>query len=195
MINYKVLFNIVMEIQIKFRKGVRLNNTTYINELIVWLKNSGLGCHVGTEFIGALGNGDDHTLICPSLNALSQMLCVRTDFAKQYNSVFNAQKTMEITFGAPVTQQDCIQLNNNAIQWVDQVRHLGNIVHSNLADLPDCKLKQSTFNGSVKRLFATYKGLNQDTMCQIFFGAVVALFMVQQLWDLKSSGFTQCCVH
>ncbi len=60
------------------------------------------------------------------------MLGICTDFAKQYNIVFNANKTMCIKFGAPDTPQDSVYLDNNATQWVDQVKHLGNIVHSNL---------------------------------------------------------------
>ena len=145
-------------------------------------------CHI------ALGYADDLTLICPSLNALNQMLSIYTDFAKQYNIVFNAQRTTGIKFSAPVTQQDCIYLNDNVIQWADQVRHLGNIVHSNLSDLPDCKLKRSTFNGSVNKLFATYKCLNQDTTRQLF-QSYCCSFYGSQLWDLKSAGFTNCCVQ
>ena len=64
----------------------------YIDELIVLLKNSGFGCHVGSEFIGALGYADDRTLICPNLNALTHMLSICTDFAKKYNIVFNAKR-------------------------------------------------------------------------------------------------------
>ena len=75
----------------------------YVDELIVFLKNSGFGCHVGTEFIGALGYADNLTLICPSLNDLNHMLIICTDFAKQYNIVFNAQKAMGIKYGAAVT--------------------------------------------------------------------------------------------
>jgi len=79
-----------------------------IDELIVLLKNSGFGCEVGSEFIGILGYADHLTLICPSLNALNHMLSICTDFGKQYNIVFNAQKTTGIKFDVPVTQQDCI---------------------------------------------------------------------------------------
>ena len=166
----------------------------YFDELIVLLRNSGFGCHVGTQFVGALGYADDLTLICPSLNSLNHMLSICTDFAKQYNIVFNAKKTMGIKFGAPVSQQDSVYLNDNIIQWRDQVRHLGNIVNSNLSDLPDCKVKCSTFNGSVNKLFGTYKGLKQDTMCQLF-RSYCCSFYGSQLWDFKSEGFNKCCIQ
>ena len=45
-------------------------------------------------------------------------------------------------------------------KWVDQVRHLGNTVQSNLSELPDCKIKCSTLTGSVNKLSGDYKGLN-----------------------------------
>ena len=68
------------------------------------------------------------------------MLSICTDFAKHYNIGVIAEKTTGIKFGVPVTQQDCIYLNDNVVQRVDQVKHLGNIVHSNWSDLADCKL-------------------------------------------------------
>ena len=80
------------------------------------LKNSGFGCHVNTGFIGSNGYADDLILICPSLNALNHMLGMCTDFDKQYNIVFNAPKTIRIRFAAPITEQECIYLNDNAIQ-------------------------------------------------------------------------------
>jgi len=39
----------------------------YVKELIVLLKYSGFGYHVGTESIGALEYTDDHTLMSPNL--------------------------------------------------------------------------------------------------------------------------------
>jgi len=166
----------------------------YIDELIVLLNNSGFGCHVGTDFVGALGYADDLTLVCPSLNSLNHMLDICADFANQYNIVFNAKKTMCIKFGAPLTSHEYAYINGNPIKWVDQFRHLGNIVHSNLSDLPDCNTKCSTFNGSVNKLFGTYKGLKQDTMCQLF-RSYCCSFYGSQLWDFKSAGFKKCCIQ
>ena len=90
--------------------------------------------------------------------------------------------------GTPITQQDAVYLGDNTIQWVDQVRRLDNIVHSNLSDLPDYTIKCSTLNGSVNKLFYTYKGLNKDTMCQLFRSYSFS-FYVSQLWNFKTAGF------
>ena len=39
----------------------------YIDELLIKLEKSSLGCYIGDTFIGALGYADDITLISPSV--------------------------------------------------------------------------------------------------------------------------------
>ena len=72
---------------------------------------------------------------------------------------------MVFKFGAPVTQQNCIYLN--VIEWLYQVRHLGNIMHSSLSELPDCELKQSIFNGSVTTYLLPIKIMGPE-ICVIY---------------------------
>jgi len=72
----------------------------YIDELIVLLSKSGLGCHIGPHFVGALGYADDLTLISPSLRALNTMLTICHNFAQEYNITFNSSKTKCINFGS-----------------------------------------------------------------------------------------------
>lgn len=57
----------------------------YIDELINTLKASGLGCHVGQHYIGALGYADDITLLSPCVKSLNEMLIVCSKFAKEFN--------------------------------------------------------------------------------------------------------------
>ncbi len=46
----------------------------------------------------------------------------------------------------------------------------------------------------MNKLFGTYKGLNQDTMCQLY-QSYCCSFYGSQLWDFKSAGFKKCCVQ
>ena len=39
----------------------------YLENLLVILKQSGIGCHINGTYIGALGYADDITLTCPSV--------------------------------------------------------------------------------------------------------------------------------
>ncbi len=42
----------------------------YMDELLVRLSKSGIGCHLGHRFAGALCYTDDLTLLAPSLNGV-----------------------------------------------------------------------------------------------------------------------------
>jgi len=122
-------------------------------------RNSGVGCPTDTEFDGAREYKDDLNALNDNVNHLytpllsNRILCL---------------KTTSINFGVPITQQDSVYLLYEIIIKIHKMRHLGNIVHSNLSDLPYCKTKWPIFNVSANKLFVIYKGLNQETMCQFF---------------------------
>ena len=55
--------------------------TVYIDELLITLQSSGLGCYIGNNFMAALGYADDVILITPTVSALKQMLNLCDKFA------------------------------------------------------------------------------------------------------------------
>ena len=75
--------------------------TVYVDELIARLQANGLGCNIGRSYIGVLGYADDLTLLSPrlSVNALSKMVGICEEYAKEYDIVFNCKKTVGIQFG------------------------------------------------------------------------------------------------
>ena len=46
----------------------------YIDKLLVILRTSGIECHIGSAYIGALSYADDITLLCPSIRGLNEMI-------------------------------------------------------------------------------------------------------------------------
>ena len=67
--------------------------TVYLDQLILALKESGIGCHLNGMFVGAFIYADDVTLLAPTSMALKAMLSTCTDFAASHNLLFNASKT------------------------------------------------------------------------------------------------------
>jgi hypothetical protein len=65
----------------------------YFDTLLTSLSNTGLGCHVGSFFVGALAYADDLVLLAPSASAMRRMLLICDDYAAQFNVVFNASKS------------------------------------------------------------------------------------------------------
>ena len=56
-----------------FKNGVKQDGvlspiffTIYIDKLLLILRTTGIGCHIGSAYIGALSYADDITLRCPS---------------------------------------------------------------------------------------------------------------------------------
>ena len=67
--------------------------TVYLDQLILTLKELGIGCHLNGKFVGAFIYADDVTLLAPTSMALKAMLNTCTDFAASNNLLFNAPKT------------------------------------------------------------------------------------------------------
>ena len=52
----------------------------YLDELLLKLKKSGIGCHIGNIFTGALAYADDVVLLAPTKHAMSLMLKICSEF-------------------------------------------------------------------------------------------------------------------
>ena len=75
------------------------------------------------------------------------ILC--TDFGAEYHVTFNDKKTVGIAFGTNATGCKAIRVNGTAINWSNQVKHLGNVIDCNLTDVADSNTKKGHFIASV----------------------------------------------
>ena len=74
--------------------------TMYIDKFLVILRTSGIGCHIGSDYIGALSYVDDITLLCPSIRGINEMIILCCECAKEYDITFNPKKTVCISLEA-----------------------------------------------------------------------------------------------
>ena len=72
--------------------------TLYIDQLLLRLRNTGVGCHIGNVFTGGLGYVDDILLIAPTVYSLRSMLKVCDNFGFEYNVTFNPDKYQLLNF-------------------------------------------------------------------------------------------------
>ena len=70
----------------------------YVNGLLCKLKDSGVECHFGCEFVGSVCYADDLALLALSPSALRIMLIICDYFARDHGLKFNAAKTQLIRF-------------------------------------------------------------------------------------------------
>ena len=74
------------------RQGSVLSPTlfaVYLDDLLVELRQHGLGCHIAGLWAGAVGFADDLLLMAPSRGAMAKMLQVCEVYAKKLNLVFS----------------------------------------------------------------------------------------------------------
>ena len=90
----------------------------------------------------------------PSIRGLKQMvdIFVSRKFAAEYDIKFNEKKTVAILFGNGESSECHLKLNGQPVTRVREVKHLGNIVTSDLTDARDCARKRSFFIGSVNKI-------------------------------------------
>ena len=65
----------------------------YIDELLLKLRGSGVGCFVGDWFVGAVAYADDIVLLAPTATAMRRMLSICDSFANEFSVLFNANKS------------------------------------------------------------------------------------------------------
>ena len=104
----------------------------YLNNLILNLRNSNIGCKYRSEYMGVFGYADDLSLLCPSFTGIKEMLNICEKYARKYDILFNATKSQLLYFGKdsnndniqPVLSMD----NGKKIPYVTKCLHLGNSI-------------------------------------------------------------------
>ena len=132
------------------------------------MRTSGIGCHIGSAYIGALSYADDITLLWPSIRGLNEIIVLCCEYAKEYDITFNPKKTVCIKFGSKINLDENVSISGFPVQWSESVRHLGNLVDSTLSDSLDCRYKQSMFIGYVNKLIIKCGHLQPHILINLF---------------------------
>ena len=104
--------------------------TVYMDELLNRLKLSHNGCHIGDRFFGAFGYADDIILLSPTLNGLKSLFSLCSNYATEYNVMFNSSKSKLIVYknGCSENFEPNLYFMNGTISVVAHDKHLGNYI-------------------------------------------------------------------
>ncbi len=73
--------------------------------MLLQMKESEIGCHIGDVYCGGLGYANDLTLLVPMVKGLKNILHVCEKYALEFNITFNGSKSQLTIFG--VGQHQC----------------------------------------------------------------------------------------
>ena len=103
--------------------------TVYVDELLIKLKSNGIGCHMGNQFVGALGYADDIILLCPTVAGLKKMISICEEYAKEHSIMFNGSKSKYLVFGNYKYNPN-IKVNDENVSRCDSALYLGHLLHT-----------------------------------------------------------------
>ena len=153
----------------------------YIDELLVKLENSGVGCYMGRSFSGALAYADDITLLCPSVSALKEMINICTNYAVEYDIKFNGSKSQLIIFkgrSSNIVNPE-IRINGDKLEVVSSVVHLGHILHENIYKydvnkcVSDFNRQSNIFLAKFKFATSSLRNFLFHKYCSSFYGSQI----------------------
>ena len=127
--------------------------SVYMDKLIMRLRRSGVGCHLGEVFCGVTGYADDLLLLAPSRSAMETMLRICEDYADENNLEFSTDpdpaksKSKCIFLQGNMKQPKPVNLKLYGVDlpWVKTATHLGHELSEDCNMEQDMKCKRGEF--------------------------------------------------
>ena len=115
----------------------------YVDGLLKLLSDVKVDCYIGHVFVGALAYADYIVLLAPTARAMRKLLSLCDEFASGFDVLFNAKqsKCLYIWRKKDNKSNCCLtpmfNIGGNAIEFVRQWPHLGNLINDICDDKDD----------------------------------------------------------
>ena len=141
----------------------------YTDGLLLRLQESGIGCHMGGHYAGALAYADDITLMSPSMTGLRKMSSICEQYASEYDILFNGSKSKLLFFKGRCCNVSTlgIVVCGQLFEMSDTAVHLGHTITSNDRD-NITKSAKSSFWKSFNILIAEFGKLSPFVISKLF---------------------------
>lgn len=165
----------------------------YIDDLLLKLSHCGVGCFIGTSFVGALAYADDIVLLAPSPSAMRKLLLICESYALDYDVLFNASKSNFIVFTpsekrslAPHMRNCKFSIGGNPVIRVESYVHLGHIINCHLNDSDDVLHRRNCFIGQSNNLLCFFDKFNMSVRINLFKSFCTSMYGCE-LWSLTDN--------
>ena len=118
--------------------------TIYVDDLLLALRNSGVGCHIVDKFLGAIMYADDLALLAPTRSSLQKLLNICQEYGIEWCITYNTTKTTVMIFGRS-TECQSLFLNDSPIRFVTEYKYLGIWVIAGTKFLTSARKPLTTF--------------------------------------------------
>ena len=167
----------------------------YTDSLLKGFEESGVGCHMGGHFTGALADGVDITLLSPSMSGL-RLSKVYEGYATEFDVTFKCKKKCQLLF---FRGRECVFSHFNIyvcgqlVDMCDSATHLGHfIAYTDKKSI--VKSAKSCFWRNFNICMSDFGQLSYIVKCELF-NQCCCSFYESPLWSLRSTIVESMCVH
>ena len=162
----------------------------YLDPLLIKIRNSGLGCHVGSMHCNVYAYADDVVILAPSISALKSIIIICESFAVESKLEFNCNKSEVVIFSKNEyirNSKPRILLSNKILTVSKSYKHLG-VTVSNKSDIVDYNEIINEIKIKCNVIKSEFYNQNHQVKVKLFNSQCMSLYGCP-LWDLDSADF------
>ena len=164
----------------------------YVDGLLEKLRNSGVGCCIGRNFVGSIGYADDLLLLTPTVSSLKAMIRICEQYAIDYDIKFNGSKSQLMVFGKH--KADCVfHVFGEKVAIVNEMKYLGYHIVSDCTKsmvkpvVNDFSCKFNTFIAYFDEIKSEVKNNLFKQYCTSFYGHLNCALYEDSIEDLNKA--------
>ena len=169
----------------------------YVDELIIEVRNSSYGLHIGQLFLGCAFYANDIALLSALCYGLQRLINICEQYGNAWEIRFNPTKSQLITFGGPNPSVCGIHINGNPIHWVNKIKYFGVdlLCNTGLTDIADSVRKFYEKFNNIMAVLSKHSN-EMSTLHLVKSYCLPALLYGCEVWHLCRAGdFFQTNTH
>ena len=146
--------------------------TVYVDDLLIALRKSGVGCHIVDSFVAAIMYADDLALMAPSRSSLQTLLNICESYGNEWCITYNPTKTVVMLFGKS-NESLPLYLNGLPISFESGCKYLGTYVKSGKSFSTCARKPLAGFLCSANTILNVLNGPSEQVQLQLLYANCV----------------------
>ena len=149
----------------------------YMDDLIVELRKSGVGCHISNYFIASILYADDVCLLAPCRKAIQVLLDICAKYACSWCILYNERKSKLMYFGKSFESFSCapILLNGVPLEFVHEWKYLGVLLKSGKSSTCSSRKSRCSFYRSANSILNVLNGPSEIVQMKLLYSTCVPI--------------------